>query len=230
MKGFIYILTNRSLSSLKIGKTKADPSNREKELSSHTGIPTPFQLVWYALVEDYAKAELIIHKHFDQVRVNPRREFFEVNASTVVSAVEHELNIKILFEEWTYPKRKWTYEAASEYPECERWKHFEPPSEVPFYTCPHCEKSAVGVLITKARHIDVEGLSEEISVWANSVGSLVSVYPEIDPSLCLPIAREGPFYCWSCMADKHEDYFLEQLDSDLPVITGALSFGPHSKS
>jgi len=51
--GFIYILINNSMDGLvKIGKTKRDPTERINELSSATGVPTPFILVYKEFFND----------------------------------------------------------------------------------------------------------------------------------------------------------------------------------
>lgn len=88
MKGFIYVLSNPSLPSLKIGQTKADPSERVKELTSSTSIPTPFVIEYYAYVEDYAKKEREIHEYLDEFRVNKKREFFDIEVPPAISVIE----------------------------------------------------------------------------------------------------------------------------------------------
>jgi len=88
VKGFIYVLSNPSLPSLKIGQTKADPSERVKELTSSTSIPTPFIIEYYAYVDDYAHKEREIHGYFDDHRVNKKREFFDIDVITAISVIE----------------------------------------------------------------------------------------------------------------------------------------------
>lgn len=44
--GFVYIMRNPSMPHIvKIGFTTIDPHQRAKDLSSHTGVPTPFRVV-----------------------------------------------------------------------------------------------------------------------------------------------------------------------------------------
>ena len=46
-EGYIYILSNPTFKELyKVGKTSRDPYERAEELSSATGIPTPFKELW----------------------------------------------------------------------------------------------------------------------------------------------------------------------------------------
>lgn len=45
--GYIYILYNQTANGfVKIGKTQRNPEDRSKELSSATGVPTPFTVVY----------------------------------------------------------------------------------------------------------------------------------------------------------------------------------------
>tara|TARA_A100001015_G_C14355920_1_gene468566 strand:+ start:320 stop:514 length:195 start_codon:yes stop_codon:yes gene_type:complete len=50
--GFIYIMSNPSFTDgkIKIGKSQKDPALRKEELNT-TGLPEPFELEYYALVE-----------------------------------------------------------------------------------------------------------------------------------------------------------------------------------
>lgn len=60
--GYVYILSNPGMPGLlKIGMTRFDPTRRVQELSSATGVPTPFQLVYYREFHDCVAAELEIH-------------------------------------------------------------------------------------------------------------------------------------------------------------------------
>ena len=93
MKGFIYVLSNPSLPSLKIGKTKADPSQRVKELTGSTSIPTPFVIEYYAYVEDFDAKEREIHQVLADARVNKNREFFEVDIASAIGTIEATCNV-----------------------------------------------------------------------------------------------------------------------------------------
>ena len=88
--GFIYILTNPSLVGIvKIGKTTRSPANRVAELSSATGVPTPFQLVYYAEFADCDAAERALHGLFTDrnARVADNREFFRIAPHEAITAV-----------------------------------------------------------------------------------------------------------------------------------------------
>lgn len=88
--GFIYILTNPSLAGIvKIGKTTRTPVDRVAELSSATGIPTPFQLVYFAEFEDCDAAERAMHALFTErnARVADNREFFRIAPHDAITAL-----------------------------------------------------------------------------------------------------------------------------------------------
>lgn len=78
--GYLYILVNQSMPGLiKVGRTGRDPSNRVQELSSPTGVPTRFILVYQTQVADCEFAERWVHEQLEAKghRVAQNREFFE---------------------------------------------------------------------------------------------------------------------------------------------------------
>lgn len=88
--GYVYVMINPSLPNLvKIGKTSREPSERAKELSSATGVPTPFILVYYKPFRDCHMAESIIHQFFEEkgARVNGNREFFQVSTTEAIDLI-----------------------------------------------------------------------------------------------------------------------------------------------
>lgn len=77
--GWIYLLTNPSMDGMiKIGKTNRDPSDRVKELSSATGVPTPFVLIYKEHFADCDVAEKHVHTllEINNFRLSSNREFF----------------------------------------------------------------------------------------------------------------------------------------------------------
>lgn len=88
--GYVYILSNPSMPGLlKIGMTRFDPTRRVQELSSATGVPTPFQLVYYREFHDCVAAELEIHSIFATkgLRYNDQREFFSVDTVEAINTL-----------------------------------------------------------------------------------------------------------------------------------------------
>ncbi|MDF1740894.1 MAG: GIY-YIG nuclease family protein [Verrucomicrobiales bacterium] len=84
--GYIYILQNPSLSEshLKIGRTERDPDERAAEISRATGVPTPFEVVWWSESIDCHLAETILHQHLDDYRTNTTREFFDLDLDEAI--------------------------------------------------------------------------------------------------------------------------------------------------
>lgn len=77
--GFVYVLTNPSLPNLiKIGMTERDPVERAAELSTPTGVPTPFALIFKIHVSDRFEVERRAHLHLATKRRSGNREFFQV--------------------------------------------------------------------------------------------------------------------------------------------------------
>jgi len=77
--GYLYALVNSSFPNyVKIGKTTIDPEIRAKELSSATGVPTPFIVTFHIYVNDCSSAEKYLHDLLEEkgYRLSPNREFF----------------------------------------------------------------------------------------------------------------------------------------------------------
>ena len=61
--GYIYVLINASMPGLiKVGMTTNTPEERAEQLSSATGVPTPFVVAYQRYVNDCAAAEEFVHK------------------------------------------------------------------------------------------------------------------------------------------------------------------------
>ena len=84
--GTVYVLTNEAMPGLvKIGKTKqGDPQVRMDQLYG-TGVPVPFECAMATLVDDVNSVERALHTAFGPQRINPKREFFEIEAEQVTA-------------------------------------------------------------------------------------------------------------------------------------------------
>lgn len=88
MREIIYILTNPVIPDLvKIGRT-TNLEERVRSLSSHSGIPVPFEVYYACVVSDSIKTEKHLHDGFGDHRVNPKREFFRINPERVLSILK----------------------------------------------------------------------------------------------------------------------------------------------
>ena len=88
--GYIYILINPSMPGLaKVGKTTRDPTDRVAELSSATGVPSPFMLVYQHPVSDCDVAESLVHAELERngFRTNSSREFFNAPIHVITAIV-----------------------------------------------------------------------------------------------------------------------------------------------
>lgn len=85
--GYVYALINQSLKGMvKIGKTRKSPEDRAKELSSSTGVPTPFFVAYKIFVNDCDQAEKYIHNLLTSkgIRVSNDREFFHIPLDEII--------------------------------------------------------------------------------------------------------------------------------------------------
>lgn len=88
--GFVYILSNPTMPGLlKIGMTRFGPSRRVQELSSATGVPTPFNLVYYREFSNCVVAETEIHSILASkgLRYNNQREFFSIDTVAAINTL-----------------------------------------------------------------------------------------------------------------------------------------------
>lgn len=89
-QGYIYALINPSLHGLvKVGKTVKEPEVRAKEISSDTGVPTPFIVAFKVFVSDCDSAELFLHSllQVKGYRINQNREFFNAPLEEIISSM-----------------------------------------------------------------------------------------------------------------------------------------------
>ena len=90
-KGYVYVLINTSMPNLvKIGKTTKEPNERVKELSSATGVATPFILVYYRQFNNCHSAERKIHTLLEDkgARFSNSREFFEISTTEAINIIQ----------------------------------------------------------------------------------------------------------------------------------------------
>lgn len=89
MNEIIYILINEAMPGyIKIGKTNTDLEQRVRDLSTSTSVPLPFTVFYACRVKDAKFVEHQLHDAFDNNRVNPRREFFQIAPERVVAALK----------------------------------------------------------------------------------------------------------------------------------------------
>jgi hypothetical protein len=99
-RGIVYVLTNPAMPNLlKIGfTTNEDVKVRMAQLYTSPGVPLPFVCVYAARVSNAQKVEKALHTAFGPSRINPRREFFEIEPMQAIAI------IKLLEEEDMTPK------------------------------------------------------------------------------------------------------------------------------
>lgn len=89
MEEIIYILINEAMPGyLKIGRTSSNLEQRIRDLSASTSIPIPFTCFYACTVKDAQFVEHQLHDAFDNNRINPKREFFQIAPERVVSALK----------------------------------------------------------------------------------------------------------------------------------------------
>jgi hypothetical protein len=88
-KYWVYILSNESMPSMvKIGYTKMTPEERAKQISTSTGVPTPFKVEFAFKCHEGEFLENEIHKYLDSYRVSSNREFFGIGVNEAIEIVK----------------------------------------------------------------------------------------------------------------------------------------------
>jgi len=83
-QGIVYVLSNPAMPGLvKIGQTTNEITNRMNDLNT-TGVPLPFECLFACEVDDCKLVENSLHKAFYPNRVNPKREFFEIDPDQAI--------------------------------------------------------------------------------------------------------------------------------------------------
>lgn len=91
MSEFVYILTNPAIPNLvTIGWTKKDIVRRIRELSSHPGVPAPFECFYCCEVGDGVghQAEAEIHLKFKDLYFNSASSFFRIDPEIIKIVIE----------------------------------------------------------------------------------------------------------------------------------------------
>ena len=87
MSGYLYVLSNPALPGLlKIGRTKATPASRLRQLSS-TSVPSHFVLEVAFRVSDDVLAEKLAHADLSTFRQSASREFFALTVAEAIRRV-----------------------------------------------------------------------------------------------------------------------------------------------
>lgn len=88
-EGIVYVLKNPAFPSLvKIGiTTRSQVEVRMSELYT-TGVPLPFECVYAGKVDNPKKVESALHFAFSDSRVNPSREFFDLDELQAIAILK----------------------------------------------------------------------------------------------------------------------------------------------
>lgn len=170
--GYVYILTNSFTNGIvKVGKTRQHPNERTKALSSASGVPTPFVVVYQAYFYNVDQAERYVHSRLEKFRVSPNREFFHVAIPVAVDAV---IEAKNYFEQFTGN----TKSAQDENINC-----IDDTDSIPFGTVRESEKGLYELL-------DVF-ISHTMRGWNNFVKSMGLSMPQF--SILMQLYYRGAF-------------------------------------
>jgi hypothetical protein len=86
MAEIVYVLTNEAMPGLvKIGRTKQEDANARIADLYTTGVPVPFTLEYACKVPNSKEVEAALHTAFAPHRINPKREFFQIDPEQAIA-------------------------------------------------------------------------------------------------------------------------------------------------
>jgi hypothetical protein len=98
MKGWVYIITTKSMSDLvKIGFSTKDPQARAAELN-HTGNPHPYRVEYDVLVDDPRKIEQAIHEILKKKNLHENKEWFKCSTQFAIQEIRNAVGSQIIVE------------------------------------------------------------------------------------------------------------------------------------
>lgn len=84
----VYVLSNPAMPGLvKIGYTTQEDANIRIGQLYTTGVPVPFQLEYACRVENAEEVEKALHQAFSPQRINPKREFFQIDPQQAIAVL-----------------------------------------------------------------------------------------------------------------------------------------------
>jgi len=85
----VYVLANSAMPGLiKIGRTSQEDANVRIAQLYSTGVPVPFNLIYACKVPNAEEVEKALHIAFGPSRVNPKREFFRMDADQAIAILK----------------------------------------------------------------------------------------------------------------------------------------------
>lgn len=102
---YVYVLVNKSVPNMvKIGMTTNTPDERARQISSATGVATPWIPVYSYKCYRSDLLEAEVHYHFREHRVNKHREMFDIDSYTARIVIE-ELGYKYSTAMWDHSRQ-----------------------------------------------------------------------------------------------------------------------------
>lgn len=99
----VYVLSNPAMPGLiKIGKTQNEDAAARMAQLYTTGVPFPFNVEFVCRVKNPDEVERALHMAFAPQRVNPKREFFQIDASQAIAILKL-LHVKDETEQFNKP-------------------------------------------------------------------------------------------------------------------------------
>ena len=164
----VYVLTNPAMPGMvKIGRTSQDDAKTRIDQLYTTGVPVPFTLEYVCKVPNSEEVEKALHLAFAPHRVNPKREFFSIEASQAIAILKllhvQDATIEIENQPTTVAIDQSEVDAGTQL------KKKRPPlnftqMQIPPDSLLTCKVNALTVIVVDAKKVQLNG--EEMSLTA----------------------------------------------------------------
>ena len=163
----VYVLTNPAMPGMvKIGRTSHDDAKTRIDQLYTTGVPVPFELKFVCKVPNSEEVEKALHTAFAPHRINPKREFFEIEAAQAIAILKllHVQDATAEIENQPTLLEKAEVEAGVKLSKKKGPKFNFDEMQIPVGSVLHCKSNAQTVTVMSSRKVNLDG--EEMSLTA----------------------------------------------------------------
>ncbi|MFC1529559.1 GIY-YIG nuclease family protein [Gemmatimonadota bacterium] len=155
--GFIYVLSNNSMPGLiKVGCTSRHPDHRAIELSSSSGVASPFIVDFSAEVSNAVAAESAAHEVLGDKRLSKDREFFRCSISDAIDAIAQAISSYVIVR--PVERERCITCGALLHAEAISWDSVSGP----YWSCYNCDDDVLGIRAVSEHFNDIRADLERI--------------------------------------------------------------------
>jgi hypothetical protein len=163
----VYVLTNPAMPGMvKIGRTSQDDAKTRIDQLYTTGVPVPFNLEFVCKVPNSEEVEKALHLAFAPHRINPKREFFTIEAIQAIAILKllHVQDATAEIENQPTTLEKSEVNAGIQYSKKKSPNLNFDEMQIPVGSVLTCKSSPLTATVLNSKKVEVNG--EEMSLTA----------------------------------------------------------------